>query len=216
MVEIKACKVSNLTDARYFSAKGASIMGFDLDPNSPDFVSPDKLHAIVEWVDGVDLAGEFGLNKPDEIAHLANTLNLNFIQLPHFADPADALELKDHKIIWRMAVEPNQSPEDLAAGITDRAPLAWAVELDFDPAGIDPFDPSFLSTEDLNELLSLQRIFIKGPFSLKTIDRIQDLQSLPALSFSGGDEEKTGFKSYEAIDDILDHLEEKELYDPYR
>jgi phosphoribosylanthranilate isomerase len=215
MIKLKACKVAHLTDARYFSAKGAAIMGFDLDPHSPDFVSPDKLHAIVEWVDGVELAGEFGMNSAEEIVHLSQTLNLEYIQLPHFADPATALELKDHKVIRQIALQKGDTASSIAGQITDWAPLVWAVELDFDPLRMDPFSGSLFSEEELNELLALQQIFIKGPFSAKSIHRIAELDQFPGLSFAGSEEEKTGFKSYEEIDEVLDYLESKKLYDPY-
>lgn len=215
MIEIKAGNVANLTDARYFSAKGTKIMGFDLDSNSPLFVPPEKLHAIIEWVDGVEFAGHFGLTPLEEIQHLVETLNLNYIQLPHFSDPALHHELIGHKTIRQWMVEKGQSVDEIGEKITDWAPQLWGIELDFTASGLDPLAGESIGTKGLNQLLSLHRIYLKAPFSLSNIARIKKLDPMPTLTFSGGEEEKTGLKSYEHIDDILDYLEDEGLYDPY-
>ncbi|MBK6622216.1 MAG: hypothetical protein IPG32_15540 [Saprospirales bacterium] len=68
---VKASSISNLTDARYFSAWEVKWLGYCLDPDSPDFVRPDQLQAIRSWVDSVELIGEFGKQAlPDIVALL--------------------------------------------------------------------------------------------------------------------------------------------------
>nr|MBS0038243.1 hypothetical protein [Saprospiraceae bacterium] len=215
MIVLKASKISHLTDARYFSAKGASIMGFDLDPRSPDFISPDQLHAIADWVDGVNLAGEFGLNPPEEILHLAQSLNLEYIQLPHFYESDRMGDFKGHKIIKTIIVERGVNTSSLAHRITDWAPHCRAVELDFQAQGINPLAEEGIGISGLNELLDLHQCFIKAPLTLDSIAHIQKLNSYPGITFSGSHEEKVGFKSFEDIDAILDYLEEIGWFDPY-
>lgn len=215
MIVLKASKINHLTDARYFSARGASIMGFDLDPLSPDFVSPEQVHAIADWVDGVKLAGEFGLNSPEEILHLTQSLGLEYIQLPHFYDSESTGEFKGHKVIRQLIVERESNTSDLANSITDWAPQSWAIELDFQAQGINPLAGEGIGIAGLNELLGLHQCFVKAPLTLDSIAHIQNLNSCPGITFSGSHEEKVGFKSFEDIDAILDYLEEIEWFDPY-
>lgn len=214
-MEIKACKVRHLTDARYFSARGASIMGFDLDPNSPEFVSPDRLHAIREWVDGVEISGEFGLNSPEQIIEQATILNLDFIQLPHFYDQAELHAFAGFRLIQTIVVEPGDTWEKLAGKITDIAPMVFSIELDFTASGVKPLGRESIGIDGLNQLLPLHNIFLKAPLYADSIARIKELNPLPNLSFAGSEEEKTGFKSFEEIDEVLDYLEEEGLFDPY-
>lgn len=212
---LKACKVQHLTDARYFSARGASIMGFDLDPNSPEFVSPERLHAIREWVDGVKILGEFGLSSPDHIMDQAAILNLDFIQLPHFYDQTELHTFEGIRLIQTIVVHADEHWENLAGKITDIAPMVFSVELDFTASGMNPLAGESIGINGLNQLLPLHNIFLKAPLFADSIARVKELSQLPNLSFTGSEEEKTGFKSFEAIDEVLDYLEDEGLFDPY-
>jgi phosphoribosylanthranilate isomerase len=47
---IKASRVTNLTDARYFAARGASYIGFNLEEGTEDYLDPIYMKAIKEWL----------------------------------------------------------------------------------------------------------------------------------------------------------------------
>jgi len=215
MIVLKASKISHLTDARYFSARGASVMGFDLDPGSPDFVKPEQVHAISDWVDGVQLAGEFGQNSIEEILHLSDSLKLDYIQLPHNYDRENLMELSGKKIIQQVLVEKSTTAEELTHQITDLAPLTRAVELDFVTQNINPLAGEGFGIEGLNRIIDLHHCFIKAPLTPDSMANLSKLTSFPGLTFTGSHEEKVGFKSFEDIDTIIDYLEEQQWFDPY-
>src|SRR5690625_1134444 len=51
--------VKTLTDARYFSAMGADILHFDLNPESPYYIDIPQYKAIIEWVEGSEIISSF-------------------------------------------------------------------------------------------------------------------------------------------------------------
>jgi len=76
MLELKIAvySIKNLTDARYFAAYGVDYLGFDLNPESGDFLGFDKIKEIVEWVEGPKTLGQLsdvdGARLFDEVLQL--------------------------------------------------------------------------------------------------------------------------------------------------
>jgi len=215
MVLIKASKVKHLTDARYFSARGAAILGFHLDPDTEEFIRPEAVSAITEWVDGVEFSGEFGHSEADQMIHLGELLNLKYIQIPHFFNRDDIQRLSDFKVIRQLVMQKESRFEEIRTIIEEEAHQVVAFDLNFAAAGLDPFGFELINPDQLNELLQLQQIFLNAAFRPDSIANIKKLELLPGLTFSGTNEEKTGLKSFENIDLILDYLEDTGLYDPY-
>ena len=63
-MKIKASKIENLTDARYFAAQGVEYLGFDLTNIEENQEKYRTIHAIKEWVEGVQFVGEYQFPKP--------------------------------------------------------------------------------------------------------------------------------------------------------
>jgi phosphoribosylanthranilate isomerase len=215
MVSLKASKIRHLTDARYFSAKGASIMGFHLESGTTDFIRPDTVSAISEWVDGVEFCGEFTHSGTEQMLNLASLLNLEYLQIPHFFGRDQIGELRAFKVIRQIVIQSNSAFDEIKNTIEAETPMVAAFELNFTAAGLDPFAFELLNPNQMNELLQLHQIFLYANFRTDSIANIKKLELLPGLTFSGTDEEKTGLKSFENIDRILDYLEEEGLFDPY-
>ena len=215
MISIKASKIRHLTDARYFSAKGASLMGFQLEAGTQDFIRPEAVSAIMEWVDGVDFCGEFTHSDVDQMLHLGNLLNLKYLQIPHFFERGQIAELQGFKVVRQIVLQHDTQFEEVRNIIESEAHQVAAFELNFAAAGRDPFAFDLINVDQMNEMLRMQQIYYYAFFRPDSIANIKKLDILPGLTFSGTEEEKTGFKSFENIDLILDYLEEEGLYDPY-
>ncbi len=86
-MKIKIAHISNLSDARFFSAFGVDYFGFSLDSLSPDAVTINEVKDITQWLYEPTLVGEFGIHQNQaEIAYLTQQLSLHEIQIP-FAHP---------------------------------------------------------------------------------------------------------------------------------
>ena len=51
-ISVIALSINNLTDARYYAALGVDWLGFNINPASDNYVTPDKLKEIIDWVEG--------------------------------------------------------------------------------------------------------------------------------------------------------------------
>lgn len=80
---LKISSISNLTDARFFSAIGAHYLGFCFDVLHPQNIPIEKANEIIKWLHHPVLVGEFGQHQTkEEIEFIANKIGLNDIQIP--------------------------------------------------------------------------------------------------------------------------------------
>ena len=107
---IKAGRITNLTDARYFAARGVSWLGFQLDAGGEGQVSPQMFSALKEWVEGPLFVGNFGASTAAEINESAELLKLDMIQVGLFSGLDELKQIIDIPIIKEIVI---QEPSDL-------------------------------------------------------------------------------------------------------
>ena len=69
---VKISNVTNLSDARYCAGMGVEMLGFSIDEDSPNYISPKKFDDICSWLAGVNLVAETAQTDP---ANIINTLS---------------------------------------------------------------------------------------------------------------------------------------------
>ena len=87
ITKVKAGSVSSLSDARYFAGMGVDWLGFDIDPDSPHYVSPELYQSLAGWVTG-----------PKRVVELPALSKIDFKNLLEIYSPdaweVDALQLQ--------------------------------------------------------------------------------------------------------------------------
>ena len=78
---VKISGVNNLSDARYTAGMGVDFLGFNLDPDSDNYVSPEDFAAITGWVSGVKLVGEWSNNQDSLLTTIGDHYQLDYLQL---------------------------------------------------------------------------------------------------------------------------------------
>lgn len=78
---VKISKVNNLSDARYCAGMGVELMGFILDPSSPNVTDPEKFKAITDWIEGVEFVGEFYNTSAAEIKETLKDYAVDYVQI---------------------------------------------------------------------------------------------------------------------------------------
>ena len=186
--KIIASSITNLTDARYFAAWGVEGIGFDLNVNSPNFVSPAQVHAFKDWISGPLTIGQFdGLQRQEEVNELIKSLDLDAVQLSPFA-PLD----------WIFDVPVYR--EVLLNG-SESLPEGDHFILKSDSAYSD------LDMKTLAAICASKSCFIDFILSPKEHDLLLSTMSFSGYILRGGAEEKVGFKSFDQIDEIMEILE---------
>ncbi len=209
--KIKASAVNNLTDARYFAAFYVEWLGFNLEPNTPDYLPATQVKAIKEWVEGPTIVGEFGNMDLAAIQTGIKLLELEAVQVGHFAEKTliDAIQVPVIKeVIWN----PDSTLEQLEAHLQDLQPSVAYFLLDFSKNNITWDDlqaGKVISLADLQGLAETYPLLLKLSIKAKDLEDLLELD-IQGLSVKGGEEEMVGYKSFEELDELFEVLEIEE------
>lgn len=196
---IKASGITNLTDARYFAAKGVAFMGFNLVPDTPFYLDPIYLKAIREWVEGPVITGEFGALPYEQVSEYCSFLSLDAAQM---APPIPSAP-KAFDVLTEILVAPGFFPP--------------AMELIFEKSA--PFTKHFIVNA---EALDWQNFLDQAHF-WKTITAqyscllqlaapadaypaLRDAIAPAGFCFRGSSEVQTGVKSFDELEEAFDAL----------
>lgn len=205
--------ITNLTDARYFAARGAQFLSFNLEESATLAISSEKTAAIKEWVEGPSFIGVFHISALDDIRFLVERLNLHMIQLGPFF-PVE--NLKDHKLgvplIKEVIVE---QLNELSAILEEQETLSYIFDfmlINFEKNGISwsaiKESPAIL--DNLKNWNSNSKLVLAISHQPSETQEILETLNPYGLYLQGGEEEKVGFKSFDDLDEILDALEDEE------
>jgi len=203
---IKASRLTNLTDARYFAAKDVQFLGFNLEAQTPGYLDPMYMRAIREWVQGPLIVGEYAQAPMAEVREAAAFFGLDAVQVTTDYLP-ELAQLEGLTVL--LVVEADQD--------------ASTLEQIFQPAEpyVTHFIVQFSTKNDVETSLGYQADFWKNLCARYSILLHWDglAADLPALllswpfaglSLTGGDEQQVGVKSFEEIEEIFDWLEDVE------
>ncbi len=199
--KVKASSITNLTDARYFAAWEVEWIGFDL---SVGGINPLEVHAIREWLDGVKFVGEFGMQPVIDIQSAAEELNLDAIQLDHFAPLSMAQTLQDYTLFKEIVIESLEELSSLSSYLSPFAPYVEYFILNFAKNGF------LMNAIELNQLVSISNkysVLLNAVFEKSELLHLLDTVPVKGIAVNGGEEEKVGYKSFDELDEIMEALE---------
>ncbi len=207
--KVKASSVTNLTDARYFAAWETEWLGFNFNTGSEDYIQPNTMKAIKEWVDGVKIVGEFDLQEAEEILAAADMLELDAVQVGTFAGGStlQALHEQEVPLIKEMVV---QRPEELGAMKPQmQAQEEWVAYflLDFHKNGIAWRGLQPEQRDQLRALAESFPLLVSLDLSPDELNAFLDDIPVAGISLRGGAEEKVGYKSFDELDELFEAIE---------
>lgn len=193
---VKISSVNNLSDARYAAGMGVEMLGFDLDPVSDNFISPEQFNAITSWVSGVKLVGELGSGFQSFSHPPSDQYKLDYIQVDATVELSLIPEF--HLPLIIKISQPDQSV--ISETLEKFAqPTAWFL--------LEPDNPM---SNELLEWCSLQAA--EYPIILGSNISVENVQQLlrsgfRGISLRGGHEIRPGYKDFDELADILEVLE---------
>lgn len=207
---VKAAEVSHLTDARYFAAWEVAYLGF---PIGSAGISIAEMDAIREWIEGPKIIGEWSPTDSLPTAEGLRAYRLDALQLSQIHAPlevAAAAQIYELPIWVELIPTPSPTLEaDIQQFLAARKPFTDCFVLNFAKAGISW---GALQSGAPLSLQSLQAITANYSILLEISggSPSETLQALPALagfSVRGGEEEKVGYKDFDALADFFEDLE---------
>ncbi|CAG5071407.1 N-(5'-phosphoribosyl)anthranilate isomerase [Dyadobacter sp. CECT 9623] len=202
---VKISNVTNLSDARYCAGMGVEMLGFSIDEDSPNYISPKKFEDICSWLAGVTLVAETAQSSAEAILLQLQQYPVHAVQVE---DPGLLGYLKSElalPLILRISVDQYEADEiqSLLNRYEDAA-THFLLESDQD------------AELSLNWLQILPSLAEEHPlligFGLDTDSAIIALNNLPeniGIALRGSEEIRPGYKDFGSMMDILEALEEQ-------
>jgi phosphoribosylanthranilate isomerase len=197
-VKIKLGNITNLSDARFAAAAGIEYMGFCFDTNNVNYIPPIKAKEIIDWTSGCFVVAEFGNQSIGEIMAITEMLNIDIVEINNLLLPSDINEI-DKPIIKKIDIS-LLNKETLTAEITSFSNKVDAFHL------FASHENNSITAEHLKEICGHHKIIWGINTSSKTIKQIIANYQPYAINITGGDEEKTGVKDFDELNNILDVL----------
>jgi phosphoribosylanthranilate isomerase len=175
---VKAGSITNLTDARFFAAYDVDFIGFNFDPKSPDYISPQNALAIKGWITGPKIVAEFANQDIDNIKNIIQFFEPDFVEVDDSFMATILPELQ--QLNMPVIVRTNQlfSPqEDVMFYVT--------------------------SITNLQQIKDVSKYI----FDLsETTDDLPELNNILAIQLKGSPEMEVGIKSFDHIANMLEQL----------
>ncbi len=201
-MHVKASRIANLTDARYFAARGATYLGFCLDENSPHFIEPAEMRAIREWVAGPRIVGEFEHAPAAIVREAAAFFALDAVQVCQ----ADLIpELQGLEVLLLLS---NAEHPDSVASSLERARAGVAffiVELTHKAAWAAVHSAEV--ADMWRQLCAHFPVLLDAPLPAESFASLLFSVQPAGFALRGSNEERPGVKSFEEIDALFDALD---------
>ena len=197
-VKIKLGNITNLSDARFAAAAGIEYMGFCFDTHNINYIPPVKAKQIIDWTSGCFVVAEFGNQAINEIMAITEMLNIDIVEINNNLLPTDLVEI-DKPIIKKLDIS-LLNKETLTAELASFSAKVDAFHLFASNENIS------ISTEQLKEICANNKIIWGLNTTSKTIKSITETYHPYALNITGSDEEKTGVKDFDELNNVLEEL----------
>ena len=192
--KVKISKVNNLTDARYFAAMGVDYLGFCCNTGTEMYCAPSRIKEITEWVSGPQFVLEFdGWQQETDIADLLKTGIGQAVHFGAFATYSSTFGVP----VFKDFILENIAESDFAG-------------VEFPVIRTEKSYQQLTNTEiaKIKELVKQKNVFLDIHFETKQLSEIIENLLVYGLILRGGEEEKTGVKSYEELDSIFELLQD--------
>ncbi len=176
--QILVRNIKHLTDARYFAAMGVDWMSMELNSDPTSFM---RWHTLRDWVEGVKLAAE--IDAGDEML-LSKTI----------------IDARPDGIILTQLLD--------LEGISDAELFFDTQYINLDKCPKDSFSIIHFEEIDTDQILELDpsATFIQHDWTVVELDQLLMTGYKGGICFTGGDEDATGMRDYEVMDELLERL----------
>lgn len=206
-MRIKICGITKAAQGRAIATSGATALGFICVPQSPRYVTPSQIRAIVEQLPAtVDKIGVFANTTEEEISQTVAIAGLTGVQLHGLESLHFCQQLRQSvlgvEIIKALRVK---TPEDLA--------LADVYTTCVDTLLVDAYHPQMLGgTGKTLDWTTLQQFnprcpwFLAGGLTPENIPEALRIVSPSGIDLSSGVERSPGDKDLDKVAQLFENL----------
>lgn len=186
-MQLKISSITNLTDARFFSASGAHYLGFCFDVLNENYIDLKKTKEIVTWLHTTNIIGEFGHHQAkEEIEFIAQQIGINDIQIPFQHPQKQTLNFEKFIVVDDFMLLENEPTN------SDFFVLKISSE--------DLYHPT------LKTIISKHNVFLETDFTKENFSFIANELQPYGIQISCKKEEKVGFSAVDEYAELLDFM----------
>ena len=194
---VKVGGVNNLSDARYCAGMEVNLLGFDFNPASNNYTSPEKFKEIAEWISGVQFVGEFHDLSSEQIKNELDKYTVEYIEISNVDALDDIAEMHDNIIltvdIHRLATIPQGLPVQYIAIAGNEMELNDELKL------------------QIREVTSQYKVLLGVGVTSENVESIISDTGSYGVDLQGGNEIRPGYKDYDELADVLEVLEDDDF-----
>ena len=202
---VKISNVTNLSDARYCAGMGVEMLGFSIDEDSPNYITPKKFEDICSWLAGVTLVAETAQTDPESIIKALSQYPVHSVQVESSGLLNYLRSELNLPLILRISVDTYEADE--ISSILSRYDGEVSHFL------LESDNNAKLSDEWIQTLGSLANEYpILFGFGLEdeyAVTALTELFPTIGIALRGSEEIRPGYKDFGSMMDILEALEEQ-------
>jgi len=199
---VKVSAVNNLTDARYCAGMYVNLLGFSLEKDGKNFVSPEKHKEITDWLSGLEYVAEFDKADGDTISDaLASYEGFSFIESERL-EVLEQLSKKGYGLILRKEIKCEDDLDLSTAELETIQRLQIILLLIGDDITI-----SEKAQKKIAGLSSKVEVLLGFGLEAEQIDKLLEATQVKGIALHGGEEIRPGFKDFDELAEILEALE---------
>ncbi|GHB24106.1 phosphoribosylanthranilate isomerase [Mongoliitalea lutea] len=199
---VKISQVNNLTDARYCAGMYVNWMGFSLEENNANYLSPEKYKEITDWLSGVSYVAEFEHSHPE-----------NILKTLQAYEGIDAIEVSQEvhipmllntgkALIFKVSIQSAEDIRELIAKAPGFKENQVTVLLD---SSIEKLSEEMISL--IADLSEQTQVLLGFGLDASTLETTLDQTGVYGISLKGGTEISPGLKDFDELAEILELLE---------
>lgn len=194
---VKVSSINNLSDARYCAGMEVNLIGFNLEKDHPDYISPESYKELTEWLSGPAYVGEFENYSAMEIQEAAGKYPIDYIEITK----AELLENLNHTMKPIILRQTLQEAGRLTSGLDIEYLLITGAnrELSEEEIGL------------ISRLAGNYNVLVGAGITDENVEAILKQTSAAGIALQGGNELRPGYKDYDELADILEALEIDDL-----
>jgi len=202
---VKISNVTNLSDARYCAGMGVEMLGFSIDEDSPNYISPKKFEEICSWLAGVQLVAETSQSDPESLLKALADYPVHYVQVE---SPGLLTYLKSElslPLILRVSVD-TYDTSDIYSIFSRYGDSVSYFLLESDDN--TPLTEEWIQV--LTELADEYPMLIGfGLDDEITVNKLTETFPEIGIALRGSEEIRPGYKDFGSMMDILEALEEE-------
>jgi len=187
--------VNNLSDARYCAGMDVDLIGFSMEKDNKNFISPDVYKELTEWLSGVDFVGEFEDSNVEDINETLSAYDTSVVKInqPEWVEPLKnagfTVILRQHIDQLNLSVDPDYLVIEGDDEVLNEAQI------------------------DTIKAISGSKVLIGFGVNDQNVEKILTATDAYGIALKGSDEIRPGYKDYDELADILEALEIDDLAD---